>query len=229
MYFPLLSKAVIFAVLLGGFTLNVPFNFSFLICLSSDETAILLLFTLPLFVCFPLLVMRKRLLKTYSRAKIYVNEPGKNMGALARLGVAVDHGEHRPNVWFISDFSAAELKAIMEVRFVVEILRENMAAYYAQRNHTHGETHKTEADQDVCSLQEVYDYAVPEGFNLGSMAGYFTYEELLAHLDNMRALYPHLISARAPIDTFQTEEGRPIYWLKLSDNPDTDETDEPEC
>ncbi|MFT5801212.1 MAG: carboxypeptidase T, partial [Nonlabens sp.] len=63
---------------------------------------------------------------------------------------------------------------------------------------------------------------------LGSMAGFFTYEEMLMHLDSMHTKYPNLISERAAIGSTMTHEGRPIYWLRISDNPTIDETTEEE-
>jgi len=54
-----------------------------------------------------------------------------------------------------------------------------------------------------------------------------TYAEMLAVLDDMAAQYPNLISTRAPLST-QTIEGNDIFWLRLSDNPNTDEDTEPE-
>ena len=49
---------------------------------------------------------------------------------------------------------------------------------------------------------------------------------MLASLDSMKLLFPKLITKRQVIDTFLTQEGRPLYWFKISDNPDLDE-DEP--
>lgn len=68
----------------------------------------------------------------------------------------------------------------------------------------------------------------PENYNGGSMAGFLTYDELLAELDEMASLYPNLISSKSPIGNFTTYEGRPIYWLKISDNPNSQEASEPQ-
>jgi len=35
--------------------------------------------------------------------------------------------------------------------------------------------------------------------------------------------YPNLITAKAPISTFLSHENRPIYHVKISDNPNVDE------
>ncbi len=89
-----------------------------------------------------------------------------------------------------------------------------------------------------------WDNSVPNNFNLGSMAGCLTYSEVLAELDEMRALYPNLISVKAPISTdpnhkthgnsytnggqYDTWAGQDVLYVRISDNPDTDETNEPE-
>jgi hypothetical protein len=69
---------------------------------------------------------------------------------------------------------------------------------------------------------------VPANFHLGDMAGFLYYDEILGVLDEMASRYPQLISVRRPVsDTLFTIEGREVFWVKISDNPDLDE-DEPE-
>ncbi|UAB75450.1 M14 family zinc carboxypeptidase [Mesoflavibacter sp. SCSIO 43206] len=87
------------------------------------------------------------------------------------------------------------------------------------------------------------DWAVPQNFNLGSMAGCLTYSEVLTELDEMRALYPNLISVKTDASPtnqttygnsytnggqYDTWAGQPIYYVRISDNPDIDEINEPE-
>lgn len=84
---------------------------------------------------------------------------------------------------------------------------------------------------------------VPLNYNLGSMAGCLTYSEMLAELDQMRALYPSLITVKTDASptsqithgnsytaggTYNTWAGNTIYYVKISDNPDVDEN-EPEA
>ena len=52
---------------------------------------------------------------------------------------------------------------------------------------------------------------------------------MLAVLDDMAAKYPKLITYRAPVsDTIKTHGGRPLWFVKLSDNPNVKEDDEKE-
>jgi carboxypeptidase T len=64
------------------------------------------------------------------------------------------------------------------------------------------------------------------GFGTGSMGGYYTLAEVGAQLDSMRLLFPSLVSAKQEIGG--SVEGRPIWAVRISDNPDADEPDEPE-
>src|SRR5690606_40564789 len=56
------------------------------------------------------------------------------------------------------------------------------------------------------------------------MAGYLTYQQMLDVLDDMAAKFPNLITVKAVVsDTNLTWEGRPLWYVKISDNPNTDE------
>ena len=59
----------------------------------------------------------------------------------------------------------------------------------------------------------------------GAVAKHFTFQDMQNELDDMRALYPNLITIKSSIGT--TGEGRSIFMVRLSDNADTDEN-EPE-
>ncbi len=120
--------------------------------------------------------------------------------------------------------TADEAAQLQKEGFRVTIQIEDLAQYYIDRNAgVAAEAVGTEGCSDPFYGVPLPD---PAGFSLGSMGGFFTLEEIYAHLDSMRARFPHLISAKQPIDTFTTHEGRPIYYVKISDNPDADE-DEP--
>jgi len=159
----------------------------------------------------------------YSRAKIHTDSKG--LQTLAELGIAIDHGTVKRETFFISDFSAAEIATIRNAGFTVDILIEDVQAYYVNQNKNTNENLKNVG----CSNNggSSFTPSVPTNFNLGSMGGFYTYQEFLDEIDAMHTLYPNLISAKAPISTFTTAQGRPIYYLKISDNPAVDEA-EPE-
>lgn len=153
--------------------------------------------------------------QNYSRAKIWTDRQG--LQQLEMLGVAVDHGHMRENVWFISDFSAREIEIMRLNNFTVEIIIEDVQRFYSEQNIEGGDNKSTDCPENIDGI------AVPENFNLGTMAGFYTYQEMLDELDEMASLYPELITVRSPISSFLTHEGRPIYVAVLSDNPGIDE------
>ena len=57
------------------------------------------------------------------------------------------------------------------------------------------------------------------------MGGFYTLSEVIGELDNMKIQYPILISTKISIGN--SVENRPIYTVKISDNPEFDEN-EPE-
>ncbi|WP_188407875.1 immunoglobulin-like domain-containing protein, partial [Hyunsoonleella pacifica] len=86
---------------------------------------------------------------------------------------------------------------------------------------------------------EEINWAVPTNFQLGSMGGCLTVSETLAQLDLMRSLYPNLISVKTDASPSgqtthgnstggTTWSGQTVYYVRISDNPDIDESDEPE-
>lgn len=156
--------------------------------------------------------------ETYSRVKIWLDD--KPVETLSGLGLEVDHGEIKPGFWVINDFSATELQQIQAAGFRTEIIIPNVQQYYADQKQR-----VTDYIQSIgCTTPPTYP--TPTNFGLGSMGGFFTYNEIIAHLDNMYTLHPNLIKQKAALP-YVTHENRPVYWLKISDNPTVDEN-EPE-
>lgn len=158
---------------------------------------------------------------------------GHSIQELAALGLEVDHGEYVAGRHLTNVFSESELRLMSEAGFSYEILINDMRDYYAKPERRQAENSSARGgspcpDQNG-SGNGVFPYTVPGNFSLGSMGGFFTYQEMLDILDNMRELYPELISSRQVVSpSVITHDGNPIYWLRVSDNPDTDETTEPE-
>ncbi|MCO6475959.1 MAG: hypothetical protein J5I94_05020 [Phaeodactylibacter sp.] len=163
----------------------------------------------------------------YARATIHLN--GHLPGELAAAGIDITHGIWDGQGKFTSEFSQEELRRLRQAGFSADILIADVQAHYLEQNARLAQELELRSDGDSCDavVARQYPYAIPEHFVLGSMGGFYTYEEMLDQLDAMAAEYPHLISARQPIGDVLTHEGRPIYWMRLSDNPDVDE-DEPE-
>ena len=163
----------------------------------------------------------------YHRAKIFY-EDNTQILALANLGVPLDHGNHKPGVYIESDFSENDLNIARMLGCNVEIVIDDVSNYYKERNAKDALNGIVPAPKNAsCTNSGGGSIATPANWELGSMGGFYTYHEMLQELDAMVAAYPNLITAKAPISSFQTLNGNPIYWLKISDNPNVDEN-EPE-
>jgi hypothetical protein len=182
--------------------------------------SMLRILTIAFFTTFTIISLSAQ----YSRARIYLEN--KNIGQLLNAGICIDHGLHKKD-FIENDFAATELELARSLGFRTEILISDVTTYYAAQNNP--EESKSAASCVNPLFQAVEQIQAPQNFRLGSMGGYYTYQEFLNELDSMRAKYPNLISQRQVINPNDlTNEGRPIYWIRISDNPDVDEN-EPEA
>jgi len=158
----------------------------------------------------------------YSRVKIKLGE--KTLADVGALGLENDHGEIAKGRYIINDYSEEEISKLDEAGFLYEVLIPDVQEWYASQS----ASVQNIGFRDGCGEDISYNYETPVNYEYGSMGGYQTYAEMLSTLDKMAEMYPNLISARQPIGDFETHENRPVYWLKVSDNPNQDEATEPE-
>ena len=170
----------------------------------------------------------------HQRAKISYNQ-SEDLMKLESFGIPIDHGVHKKGVFIISDFSISEIQNARNTGYTVDILIEDSKEYFLQRNSIN-----SVAERNLfCTDQTSSDYETPDNFNLGSMGGYLTYQEMLDQLDLMKSLYPDLITTKENISDFITEGqpdnsttppigGNGIKWVKISDNPSNSSENEPQ-
>ena len=141
---------------------------------------------------------------------------------LARLGIAADEGYFKKGEYLHTVLSSGELKKVKEAGFPVEMIREDYTGYIETRNKSLEKEikeinlHKQEKKKST----EVIDYPVPQNFGLGSMGGYYTLQEVLNVLDSMHLKYPNLVSQKLQAGGQTSIEGRPLYYVKISQHPD---------
>ena len=152
---------------------------------------------------------------TYHRIKIFfdaTHTPQK----VQELGLPLDHGTNRKGVWFESFYSQHELDLLKSAGFKTEITLQDAGNFYAHQNETANAAAaaaKTNAGPcDGTPASTSVPVTVPAHWHLGSYGGFFSYTEMIQILDSMHLLYPNIISAKQPIDTFHTYEG-PAYLL----------------
>ncbi len=159
----------------------------------------------------------------YHRVRVDLHD--KDITKLAALGVETDHGHLALGRYLENDFSEKEIQSIKDAGFKTKILISDVSSFYAKQL---GES-LTKVPNGLCFDGTAYsNYVTPDNFTLGSMGGYYTYEEMLDILDDMYIKYPNLISVKSQISDFETHEGRPIYSLVISDNPGDLSEDEPQ-
>ena len=163
-----------------------------------------------------LLCLNFAISQQYSKVKIYADSDG--LQKLAELGVPVDHGVRKLNTFLISDFSTEEIQIIDASGYAYEVVIDNVKKYYASQN-------DNPSPKNANCMAAGNLPSVPSNFDTdaNSYAGFYKYQEMLDELDAMTSQYPNLISAKSAISNFQTWEGRPIYHIKISDNPAIDE------
>jgi len=187
-----------------------------------------------LIICVTSLSFSQNIQEKHQRAKINYSQID-DLNHLDSLGIPVDHGIHKRGFFVISDFSVSEIEKARNAGFTVDILIEDSKEYFLEQNNLKNPIQRNPS----CDGNGTIDYQTPANFELGSMGGYFTYQEMLDQLDLMKALYPSIITTKSNISNFLTNGqadnstsppigGNGIKWVKISDNPDNTSEGEPQ-
>ncbi|MDA3942246.1 MAG: M14 family zinc carboxypeptidase [Bacteroidetes bacterium] len=149
-------------------------------------------------------------------SKVRIDMTGHQLTALGALGIAAENAAYKPGLFADLELSETELETLDTAGFSYEVLIEDLTAYYQQR---------IAATPQKINRDPADEFPVPQNWELGSMGGFYTYQQVLDKLDFMAEQWPDLITVRAPIDTdFLSHNGNPTWWVKISDNPnDTEE------
>ena len=153
--------------------------------------------------------------QNYKRVKIYLND-SKEITLLREAGLEFDHfvwGKDKSIDCFISDDEFIKLKS---TSFRYDVLIDDWFSYYKNLPKL------SESDKSAVINKSTEIYNVT-GLDFGSMGGYYTLDEVYDRLDLMYSSYPNIITQKFPIGT--TIEGRPIYAVKISDNPNIEENE----
>ena len=155
--------------------------------------------------------------QNYKKVKIYLDEQ-KNVNYLIGAGIALDHFEVEKDKSMITFLSDEEFSILSTLGIRNEVLIDNWYEYY-----------KNLQILSTAQISDLTENSKSEfgvsGFHLGSMGGYMTLAEAYAELDTLKHLFPNLITTK--ISLGNSIENRPVYMVKISDNPDADEN-EPE-
>ncbi|HNX06784.1 MAG TPA: M14 family zinc carboxypeptidase [Bacteroidales bacterium] len=153
--------------------------------------------------------------ETLSHVKVWC----KDNRQLDEAGITLINGHYLHKSYFDGAVSISDLNKLKLSGLPYEIITENLTEHYQIRNQ-----HPYIGEKNItynCGLPKTY--ATPSHFSLGSMGGFYTLAEALAQLDSMQVWYPNLISVKSQIGL--SIENRPIYSVKISDNPDVNESE----
>lgn len=150
----------------------------------------------------------------YLQVKIKFNNQVLN--TMASLGIPLE-GAFQNHEYLITELPENDLNQLKAQNINYEVLIEDVTKFYIERN---------KKFKNYKINREKGEYPVPDGWELGTMGGMYTFDQIIAELDTMRNLYPELITIKQTLD-YNSIEGRPIYYVKISDNANQNE-DEPE-
>ena len=137
-------------------------------------------------------------LDIYKEIKIY-NDDLVNHEILHSLGIDVDH-IYKTDQYIQFVISQYDLDKLILENISYEIIHEDIEEFYKSRL--------------------IQNYSSRD-FNYGSMGGYYTFQEIEENIDELISLYPNIISQKISIGF--SLEGRNIWALKVSDNPNINE------
>ncbi|GHC51571.1 Por secretion system C-terminal sorting domain-containing protein [Ulvibacter litoralis] len=147
---------------------------------------------------------------TYSKVAVQIENPSQ-IQQLISLGFNIDHYEGDVENGISFFVTPSELEKLATSNFSFEITIPDYNRYYKQL-----QLFDVESSHNV-----VKSPTTANGFDYGTMGGFYTYDEIEDKLDEMRQDYPNLITEKASIGL--SHEGREIWMVKISDNPDLNE------
>ena len=109
----------------------------------------------------------------------------------------------------------AEAREVLESHGIpYDVVHEDLVSFY-----------KSRLTANPSAPRSAHGSWLSPPFGAGSMGGYWTYAEVVSVLDQITAAYPAITTDKFSIAT--SREGRDVWVVKVSDNPDVDEN-EPE-
>ncbi len=137
----------------------------------------------------------------YKLIKIFIPDQNAFYKMLS-VGVDLEGATGKIGDWYQLTVSASEMKILLDEGFQINVEIDDLTQFYSSR-----------------LSKQPYDAI---GFGLGSMGGYYTFDEVVQRLDTMRFYYPNLITAKFSIGT--SLQGRPIWAVKISKDADLPST-----
>ena len=153
--------------------------------------------------------------QNYKEVKIYLNDI-KDINTLFSAGMEFDHLVYEKDNSIRTFISDNDFAILQSTGFSYEILIDDWYNYYANLP----KLTEYEKQQFIQQSKDIFNVG---GFGYGSMGGFYTLAEINAKLDSMYLQYPNIITQKFSIGL--SIENRPIYAVKISDNPTVNESE----
>ena len=157
--------------------------------------------------------------ETYKKVQVYFADRVE-LREILRSDLEIDHAEIQCDNSIIVFLSSTEYRRLQYHGYRHKVLIDDWQNYYLNRQ-------KMTALEKQSQLKNSAKTYGVTGFEFGSMGGFYTFDEIVAELDSMRFLYPTIISEKDSIG--ESIEGRALWAVKISDNPDQGEDEAQVC
>jgi|GEM_PF-3804088 len=135
----------------------------------------------------------------------------KEWHAILKAGFDPIEGTHYPQHGLFTTWATPDqIRSLDSLQLQYQILAHDESDLSSHISTPHA------LSENPCPPKLYTRYPVPTHFELGSIRGFYSYDEMLQQFHRMHQLYPQFIAPLQPIDTFRTAENRPIWWTKLT-------------
>ncbi len=149
----------------------------------------------------------------YTRVKIYLNS-SSDIQTLISKGISADEYFGNIKDGIILDLNPYEIQLLKSTGYRYDILIDDLNKYYSEI--------PPPTEEELRKSNEIMKTDNIDGYTLGSMKGAHTYTEIIRVLDTLTLLYPNIASTKINLGT--THESRTIWGIKISDNPNINES-----
>jgi len=169
---------------------------------------------LPLFVLTSMYsqVLNEPVSEKYSILKIFPDSPTQ-LNEMIMMEIDFDHlhGDMENGIQLYLTHSDIIKLDKLNIKYKIEV--EDFHKFYDERQ-----------AKALNNLPSNYPQKTAANFGYGSMGGFYTFSEIEAKLDEMSTLFPSICTQKYSIGT--SIEGRTIWAVKISDNPNVDEPED---